>query len=199
MILKAGCLHPITQMMDIHQKIMRLVERTLVILRLTNYNIMKVAEKKVVQMHYTLKDDSGTTLDSSSGRDPLAYIQGIGNIIPGLEKEMEGKSVGDKLNVVIAPENAYGVRQDNLVQIVPKSGFQGDEELTTGMQVQVGTPNGEAIATVTKIEGDDITLDMNHPLADATLHFDVEVMAVRDASTDELEHGHVHGPDGHQH
>ena len=160
---------------------------------------MKVADKKVVQMHYTLKDETGATLDSSDGRDPLAYIQGVGNIIPGLEKEMEGKATGDKINVVIAPEDAYGVRQDNLVQIVPKSGFQGDEELSKGMQVQVGTPNGEAIATVTKIEGDDVTLDMNHPLADATLHFDVEVMEVRDATAEELEHGHVHGPGGHKH
>ena len=160
---------------------------------------MKVGENKVVQMHYTLKDDKGTVLDSSDGREPLAYIQGIGNIIPGLEKEMDGKEVGEKLTAVIAPEDAYGVRQETMVQEVPKSGFQGDEELQAGMQVQVGTSNGTAIATVTKVGDENVTLDMNHPLADVTLHFDVEVMDVRDATAEELEHGHVHGPGGHQH
>ena len=150
-------------------------------------------------MHYTLKDEKGVTLDTSDGRDPLAYIQGIGNIIPGLEKEMEGKQVGDKLQAVIAPEEAYGVRQENLMQKVPKSGFQGDEELTLGMQVQVGTQNGTAIATVAAIEGEDVTLDLNHPLADVTLHFDVEVMEIREATKEELDHGHVHGPGGHHH
>lgn len=150
-------------------------------------------------MHYTLKDDKGLTLDTSDGREPLAYIQGVGNIIPGLEKEMEGKEVGDKLQAVISPEEAYGVRQENLVQKVPKSGFQGDEELKEGMQVQVSTNNGVAIATVAGIDGEEVTLDLNHPLADVTLHFDVEVMDVRDATKDELEHGHVHGPGGHQH
>lgn len=150
-------------------------------------------------MHYTLKDDKGLTLDTSDGREPLAYIQGVGNIIPGLEKEMEGKEVGDKLQAVISPEEAYGVRQENLVQKVPKSGFQGDEELKEGMQVQVSTNNGVAIATVAGIDGEEVTLDLNHPLADVTLHFDVEVMDVRDATKDELEHGHVHGPGGHEH
>ena len=160
---------------------------------------MKVAEKKVVHMHYTLKDENGATLDSSSGREPLAYIQGVGNIISGLEKEMEGKKVGDKIHAVIAPEQAYGVRQDNLVQSVPKAGFQGDEELVAGMQVQVGTSDGDAIATVTKVEGEEVTLDMNHPLAGVTLHFDVEVMEIREATEEELSHGHVHGPGGHHH
>ena len=160
---------------------------------------MKVAENKVVQMHYTLKDEKGTVLDSSDGREPLAYIQGVGNIIPGLEKEMDGKAVGDKLNAVIAPEDAYGVRQESMIQEVPKSGFQGDEELAAGMQVQVGTNNGTAVATVTNVGDENVTLDMNHPLADVTLHFDVEVMEVRDATAEELEHGHVHGPGGHQH
>ena len=168
-------------------------------MQLTNLKRMKVVDNSVVHMHYTLKDESGATLDSSAGREPLAYIQGVGNIIPGLEKEMNGKVVGDKVNAVIAPEEAYGVRQENLIQSVPKSGFQGDEELVAGMQVQVGTSNGEAIATVTNVEGEDVTLDMNHPLAGVTLHFDVEVMEVRAATNEELSHGHVHGPGGHQH
>lgn len=150
-------------------------------------------------MHYHLTDSEKNVLDSSKGREPLAYIHGIGNIIPGLEKALTGKQVGDKIEVVVEPAEAYGERDENLMQVVPKSGFQGDEELAVGMQVQVGTSNGPAIASVAKIDGDDVTLDVNHPLAGVTLHFDVEVMDVRDASKDELEHGHVHGPGGHEH
>lgn len=162
---------------------------------------MTISEKKVVQMHYTLKSTQGEVLDSSAGREPLAYIQGIGNIIPGLEKQLEGKVVGDKVQAVVAPEEAYGEKQDALVQVVPKAGFQGDadEVLQEGMQVQVQTNQGAQIATVTKIAGDDVTLDLNHPLAGETLHFDVEIVEVRDATSEELDHGHVHGPGGHQH
>jgi FKBP-type peptidyl-prolyl cis-trans isomerase SlyD len=160
---------------------------------------MKIAENKVVEMHYQLTDENGTVLDSSKGREPLSYIQGIGNIIVGLEKQMEGKVAGDKLNVVVEPTEGYGERDEKLVQIVPKSGFQGDEELAAGMQVQVGTQDGQTIATVAKIDGEDVTLDVNHPLAGVTLTFDVEVVNVREATKEELEHGHVHGPDGHQH
>lgn len=162
---------------------------------------MNVSANKVVHMHYTLKSTQGEVIDSSEGREPLAYIQGIGNIIPGLEKQLEGKAVGDKVAAVVAPEEAYGVKQDALVQVVPKAGFQGeaDEVLKEGMQVQVQTNQGPQIATVTKIAGDDVTLDMNHPLAGETLHFDVEIVEVREATSDELDHGHVHGPGGHQH
>lgn len=152
-------------------------------------------------MHYTLKNDQGNVIDSSQGRNPLAYIQGIGNLIPGLEKELEGKETGAKVSAVIAPINAYGEKQDNLVQKVPKSGFQGesDEELEVGMQVQVNTNSETSIATVTDISGDDVTLDLNHPLAGVTLHFDIEIMDIREATKDELAHGHVHGPGGHHH
>ena len=150
-------------------------------------------------MHYTLKDDQGIVLDSSEGKTPLAYIQGAGNIIPGLEKQLEGKAIGDKINAVVAPEEGYGTRHDNLVQVVSSQGFQGDEELTEGMQVQVETNNGVSIALVTKIDGEDVTLDLNHPLAGMTLHFDVEITNVREATSEELDHGHVHGPGGHEH
>ena len=112
---------------------------------------------------------------------------------------MEGKSQGDKLEVTISPEDGYGERQENMVQKVSKSGFQGDEELVVGMQVQVETQNGPAIAMVTEIMGEDVTLDMNHPLAGVTLNFDVEVVDVREATDEELDHGHVHGPGGHHH
>jgi len=160
---------------------------------------MKIESNKVVQMHYHLTDEDKNVLDSSKGRDPLAYIHGVGNIIPGLEKQLTGKSVGDKVEAIVAPAEGYGERDENLMQVVPKSGFQGDEELQEGMRVQVGTEHGPAIASVAKIDGDDVTLDINHPLAGVTLHFDVEIMDVRDATQDELEHGHVHGPGGHEH
>jgi FKBP-type peptidyl-prolyl cis-trans isomerase SlyD len=160
---------------------------------------MEIADNKVVSMHYKLTDDDNNVLDSSEGRDPLSYIHGVGNIIVGLEKQLSGKAVGDKVKATVVPSEGYGERDDNLVQVVPKSGFQGDEELQVGMQVQVGTPQGNAIASVAKIEGEDVTLDVNHPLAGVTLHFDVEVMDVREATQEELDHGHVHGPGGHQH
>ena len=160
---------------------------------------MNIAQNRVVVMHYTLKDEKGETIDSSQGHEPLAYIQGIGNIIPGLEDALEGKSQGDKLEVTISPEDGYGERQENMVQKVSKSGFQGDEELVVGMQVQVETQNGPAIAMVSEIMGEDVTLDMNHPLAGVTLNFDVEVVDVREATDEELDHGHVHGPGGHHH
>lgn len=152
-------------------------------------------------MHYTLKDNSGETLDSSEGHEPLAFIQGIGNIIAGLEEQLEGKAVGDKAKVVLTPEKGYGHRNEYNVHIVPLSGFQADddEKLEVGMQVRVETNEGVSIADVAKIEGDEVTLDLNHPLAGETLHFDVEIIDIREATKQELEHGHVHGPGGHHH
>lgn len=162
---------------------------------------MTIENHRVVNIHYTLRSADGEVLDSSEGRDALAYIQGIGNLIPGLEAQLEGKSKGDKVKAVIAPADAYGEYDDQLVHLVPLSGFQSadGEQLQVGMQVQVDTGQGHAIATVTGIEGDDVTLDLNHPLAGAELHFDVEIMNVREATDEELDHGHVHGPGGHHH
>lgn len=161
---------------------------------------MKIGQHKVVMMHYKLTDKDGTTIDSSEGRDPLAYIHGIGALVPGLEAEIEGKSKGDQFKAVIAPEHAYGNRNETLIRVVPKSGFQGDEEMTIGMQVQIETgEQGMAIATLTKIEGEEVTLDLNHPLADMELHFDIDIVDVREADKDEIAHGHVHGPGGHHH
>ncbi len=152
-------------------------------------------------MHYTLKDNSGETLDSSEGREPLAFIHGIGNIIVGLEEQLEGKAAGDKVKATVSPEKGYGLRSDENVHIVPLSSFQadGDEQLTEGMQVRVETSQGVSIADVTKIDGEEVTLDLNHPLAGETLHFEVEIVDVRDATKDELDHGHAHGPGGHHH
>ena len=162
---------------------------------------MRVAQNRVVQMHYTLTDEEDKTIDTSEGHEPLAYIQGIGNVIPGLEDALEGKEKGDKLQVTIAPTDGYGERNEEMVQQVSKSGFnaEGDEELVAGMQVQIETNDGPSIAMVTKIEGDDVTLDLNHPLAGVMLNFDIEVVDVRASTEEEIEHGHVHGPGGHHH
>ena len=162
---------------------------------------MTITKNKVALIHYTLKDESGEVLDSSEGREPLAFIQGIGNIIEGLEEKLEGKTVGDRIETSISPEKAYGLRSDENVHIVPLSSFQadGDEKLVEGMQVRVETNEGVSLADVAKIDGEEVTLDLNHPLAGETLHFTIEVVDVRDASKEELEHGHAHGPGGHHH
>ena len=160
---------------------------------------MEVSADSVVLIHYTLKDDSGTVLDSSSGGNPLAYIQGHGNLVPGLEKALEGKSGGNTVAVTLSPAEGYGNRNEALVQRVPKRALQGSGEIRKGMQFQARTDEGMRLFTVIAIVGDMITLDGNHPLADKTLHFDVEVVSVREATAEELEHGHVHGPGGHHH
>ena len=160
---------------------------------------MRVAKNKVVSIHYILKSDIGEVLDSSEGKSPLPYIHGTGQLIQGLEKELEGKEAGTELKVVVPPEEAYGEYSKDQVFVVGKAGFQGDEELTVGLQVQVDTGNGQAIAVVTKIEGENVTLDLNHPLAGTTLHFDVKIEDVRDATAEELDHGHSHGEGGVQH
>jgi FKBP-type peptidyl-prolyl cis-trans isomerase SlyD len=160
---------------------------------------MQIADKKVVYIHYTLKDKEGMVLDSSSQETPLAYIHGMGDIIPGLEKALAGKSEGDKFNINIEPEEAYGQRNEMLVQTVPRSAFQGVEDLQEGMQFQAQTPNGPQMITVTEVEMDQVTVDANHPLAGETLDFDVEVVDIREATEEELDHGHVHNPDSPHH
>jgi FKBP-type peptidyl-prolyl cis-trans isomerase SlyD len=160
---------------------------------------MQAGENTVVLIHYTLTSDAGETLDSSEGREPLGYLHGFGNIIPGLENALAGKKAGDKLSVSIKAEEAYGVRDDALVQVVPRSAFGGAPDLEVGMQFQAQTPQGVRVVTIVDVEGDDITLDGNHPLAGETLHFAVEVTEVRAATEEELSHGHVHGAGGHHH
>ena len=160
---------------------------------------MQIAQDKVVLIHYTLTNDAGETLDSSSGGEPLAYIHGQGNLIAGLEKALEGKQSGDRLSVKVEPAEGYGVRDDALVQQVPKRQF-GGAKVQPGMQFHAQTSQGHArVVTVVRIQGDMVTVDGNHPLAGENLNFDVEVTDVRDATQEELEHGHVHGPGGHHH
>ncbi|MCF7807068.1 MAG: peptidylprolyl isomerase [Candidatus Marinimicrobia bacterium] len=160
---------------------------------------MNISKDKVASIDYTLTNDQGEVLDSSSGREPLAYLHGHGNLIPGLEKELDGKTTGDKLVAIVPPSEAYGVRSDELLQDFALDQFQNPAEVQVGVQFQVKYGEDVHIATVTKIENNMVSVDMNHPLADQTLHFDVEVMEVREPTTEELEHGHVHGAGGHQH
>jgi FKBP-type peptidyl-prolyl cis-trans isomerase SlyD len=160
---------------------------------------LEISADKVVTIHYSLKDDAGTVIDSSAGGEPLAYIQGHGNLVSGLEKALEGKPDGANVAVSVMPEEGYGKYESGLIQRVPKRTLQGSGEVRKGMQFQARTPEGMRLFTVTGIVGDMVTLDGNHPLADKTLHFDVQVVAVRDATAEELEHGHVHGAGGHHH
>ena len=160
---------------------------------------MQIEKNKVVSIDYTLKDDDGKILDTSEGREPLNFIHGNGHLIPGLEEALEGKTKNDKLNVAIPPEKGYGLRSEEMIQSVDKSNFDKDAQIEVGMQFQAQMDQGVQMFTVTKIEEKKVTLDGNHPLADKTLHFDVDVKDVREATKEELEHGHVHGPGGHKH
>lgn len=160
---------------------------------------MQIADKTVVSIHYTLTNADGETLDSSVGQDPLVYLHGSNNIIAGLEAALLGKTAGDTLQVSVEPGDGYGELRDELVQEVDRSAFQGVDEIDVGMQFMAQTPWGEQPVTVVKVQGDNITLDGNHPLAGQVLNFDVEVVEIREASAEELDHGHVHGPGGHHH
>jgi FKBP-type peptidyl-prolyl cis-trans isomerase SlyD len=160
---------------------------------------MQIAENTVASFHYTLTNDAGEVLDTSRGREPLVYLHGAGNIVPGLEEAMTGRKPGDSFKVDVAPEDGYGNHHEGLVQDVPRAAFQGVDEIEPGMSFQANTPQGVHSVTVTKVTSDTITVDGNHPLAGQTLHFDVEVTDVRAASAEELAHGHVHGEGGHHH
>ncbi|NKF21071.1 FKBP-type peptidyl-prolyl cis-trans isomerase [Solimonas marina] len=160
---------------------------------------MEIADQRVVSMHYTLTNDKGEVIDSSQGNEPLAYLHGAGNIIPGLEKALAGKQAGDKLTVKIAPADGYGERNDALIQQVPRRAFQGVDDIKPGMRFNAQGPQGPVQVTVTRVAGDMVTIDGNHPLAGEALNFDVEVTEVRAASAEEMQHGHVHGPGGHHH
>nr|BAL53172.1 FKBP-type peptidyl-prolyl cis-trans isomerase SlyD [uncultured Gammaproteobacteria bacterium] len=153
---------------------------------------MQVSENKVVSIHYTLTNDAGEVIDTSVGRAPLSYLHGAGNLIPGLEKALEGKACGDHIDVSLAPEEAYGQRDEALIQVVPKSTFEGIEEIEPGMQFQAQTPAGRQILTVVEVYDDEVVIDGNHPLAGETLHFSVEITEVREATEEELAHGHAH-------
>jgi FKBP-type peptidyl-prolyl cis-trans isomerase SlyD len=160
---------------------------------------MQIGNQTVVTIDYTLTDEQGEVLDTSEGQEPLVYIQGSGGIIPGLEEALEGKAAGDALKVTIAPAQGYGNRDEQLVQEVPRERFPTGGEITVGMRFHAQGTGGSHVVTVVAADDEKVTVDANHPLAGVTLSFDVKVLEVREATADELKHGHVHGKGGHQH
>jgi len=161
---------------------------------------MPIAANKAVSIYYTLTNDAGEVIDSSAGGAPLVYLHGAGNIIPGLEKALEGKTTGDELDVTVEPEDAYGEYLAELVSTLNRSMFEGVDELEVGMQFHASAPDGQMqIVTIRDLDGDDVTVDGNHPLAGQRLNFKVKVVNVREASEEEVAHGHVHGEGGHHH
>lgn len=161
---------------------------------------MQIQDNAVVSIHYTLTNEAGDTIDSSEGAEPLAYLHGAANIIPGLENALLGKAAGDKLTVQVAPEEGYGEHVEELVQQVPQEMFQGVDQVEIGMEFHAESNTGQPIAvTVTEVKDGMVTIDANHPLAGVALNFDVEIVEVREATAEELEHGHAHGAGGHQH
>lgn len=160
---------------------------------------MKIEKNKVVSIDYTLTDDQNEVLDSSEGGAPLAYIHGNGNLIPGLEKSLEGRTAGESIQVSVPPEEGYGVRDESKVGQVPREALAELGDVQPGMRFQAQGPHGVEVMTVVEVSDESVTMDGNHPLAGETLQFDVTIRDVRDATPEELAHGHVHGPGGHHH
>jgi len=164
---------------------------------------MKITEKTVVQFHYTLKDEAGVELESSLASDPLAYLHGYKNMLVGVENALTGKAAGDKFSVTLQPEDAYGERKEDMIQRVPVKHLQGlpskNAKWKAGMTAVVETEQGQRQVTVIKAGRFMITVDINPPLAGKVLTFDLEVVDVRAATDEEVEHGHAHGVGGHHH
>jgi FKBP-type peptidyl-prolyl cis-trans isomerase SlyD len=157
---------------------------------------MTIENDKVITINYVLKDDSGTLIDESQDGS-FCYLHGASNIIPGMENALTGRSQGDELNLVIEPAEAYGEYNPNLTQVVDRSMFDANDNIEAGMQFQAQDQEGHVmVITVAKVEGEQITIDGNHPLAGATLHYDIKVVDIRDATDEELSHGHVHQQGG---
>jgi FKBP-type peptidyl-prolyl cis-trans isomerase SlyD len=161
---------------------------------------VKIGKNTVVAIEYHLTDPQGQVIDSSRGKEPLSYLHGAGGIIPGLEAALEGKEVGEQVSVTVPPEQAYGVKDPKMVQAVPRDAFKGVDNIQPGMQFQAQGPNGQTrVVTVVSATPTEVTIDANHPLAGVTLHFEVKVISIREATPDEQSHGHAHGPGGHHH
>ena len=159
---------------------------------------MQVSSDRVVTLHYTLTGDDGAVIDKSAN-EPLSYLHGHGNIIPGLEQALEGTEAGFQSRVTIEPEQGYGERRDDMVIGVAREQFDPGMDLKPGLQVMANGPQGDVVFTVVEVGDEEVTLDGNHPLAGQRLHFDVEITDVRAATDEELTHGHVHGAGGHHH
>lgn len=159
---------------------------------------MKIQKDSVVRFHYTVGEVGQPANESSNGGEPLAILIGHNNIIPGLEKAMEGREAGEKFEVDVPAAEAYGERREGLTQRIPKKHF-GEQRLMPGMQVVLQTNFGPRAVTIEKVGMSVVDVDLNHPMAGKDLHFDIEIVEVREASAEEVEHGHVHGDGGHQH
>ena len=154
---------------------------------------LSIDDNIVASIHYKLTNNEGEILDSSEGNDPLTYLHGAGNLIPGLEKELKGKSPGDSMQVKVAPEEGYGPVHDGLIDVVPKTAFQGVDTIEPGMAFEAQGADGQSRRiVVTQVNGDDVTVDANHPLAGVELNFDVQIMDLREATEEEIAHGHAH-------
>ena len=159
-----------------------------------------IAKDMVVSFHYTLKNSQGEVLDSSEGQEPLSYLHGYNQIVSGLESELFGKTSGAKFEVTVVAKDGYGERMEEMVISVPKSEWNLPEEVGAGQVVELQTPEGQVVpALIVEIGDEGVVLDANHPLAGEDLCFSVEVTDVRKATAEEVEHGHAHGPGGHQH
>ncbi|MCR4421864.1 MAG: peptidylprolyl isomerase [Spirochaetales bacterium] len=152
---------------------------------------MLVSKNKVVSFFYTVKDDNGVILDQTESGKPFSYLHGAHQIIPGLENELEGKNINDRFSIHVDAENAYGLHDDNLIMTVDRTYF-GSEPLEKGLQLQIQSQDGFHIVTVVDFTEKDVTIDANHPLAGVNLNFDIEISDVREATKEELEHGHAH-------
>lgn len=161
---------------------------------------MRITDDCVVTLAYTLRDDAGEILDSATTAEPFAFVHGRHSVIPGLEKELTGRGAGDKLDLTIAPADAYGEHSPARVQVVSRDRFPADVDIKPGMQFHASDEHGGRMSVrVTEVNEDGVVIDANHPLAGQTLHFAVEVLGVRAATAEELAHGHVHGAGGHHH
>ena len=161
---------------------------------------MTIANNKVVTLDFTVKNaDTNEVIETSEGGEPLLYLHGFNNLVPGLEKALAGKNVGEAFDVAVNAEEGYGVRDDSMIQQVPMKAFEGAEKVEVGMAFTADGPEGQVVVEVTNIENDIVTIDANHPLASVNLAFSGAIKDIRDASQEELEHGHVHGEGGHQH
>jgi len=158
---------------------------------------LPITKNSVVAFAYTLTDDDGAVIDSADTQNPLAYLHGHSQLIPGMENALSGRAAGDRFSIVLSPEEAYGVYDENLAGAVPRSAFEGAGEVEVGMQFQMEFPGGLRVVTVSAIDDQHVMVDGNHPLAGETLHFDIEVISIRPATKDEIEHRHAHGADGH--
>lgn len=160
---------------------------------------MQVAKDRVVRFHYTLSDADGQRMESSVGGEPLAMLWGHGGLIPGVEQALDGRQAGDTFEITVPPEEGYGHRREDLVQRLPKKYFKQPEKLRPGVVTQVQTAQGPRAVTVRKVGMSVIDVDGNHPLAGQTLNFAIEVVDVREATPEEIDHGHVHGEGGAHH